>query len=382
MTTAARANFVKVLPPRALTDKETTHSLTQWKINFKQYCKKDDLYRHFLLATTEWDATEANYGFTDNVGARTPAILGEEVQDFLYMLTSYMPHGYITDKVLKKSRSFESAFSIIEEHYGLVPSQETFCDLSDMSRLPGEPYRQFYDRMVAFVYKHLMQRNTTNATEVDGVQIPDNGDSMSVSMLNLIALQWISKIHPDMLTIVRTEYAKELRDNSPLSSLVPRLSLSVDALLAKYDKVPLVAKLDKMVHEQENNQEATIQRLSGNNKPNKKRNGAGFQQAFCPGCFYLGNRVKAKVNFKHTPDSCPRSSALVAMIAAEEDAGNDHQETEVCCNELIQAPRTTVTSSIRQVASLERIQPLDNILCNKDENTRFVLRLNARIQQS
>ena len=74
MTTAARANFVKVLPPRALTDKETTHSLTQWKINFKQYCKKDDLYRHFLLATTEWDATEANYGFTDNVGARTPAI--------------------------------------------------------------------------------------------------------------------------------------------------------------------------------------------------------------------------------------------------------------------------------------------------------------------
>ena len=116
MTTAARANFVKVLPPRALTDKETTHSLTQWKVNFKQYCKKDDLYRHFLLATTEWDATEANYGFTANVGTRTPAILGEEVQDFLYMLTSYMPHGYITDKVLKKSLSFESAFLIIEEH--------------------------------------------------------------------------------------------------------------------------------------------------------------------------------------------------------------------------------------------------------------------------
>ena len=272
MTTTARSSFVKVLPPRILTDKETTHSLTQWKINFKQYCKKDDTYRYFLLVSTEWNATVANYGFTANVGNRTPEMLGEDVQDFLYMLSSYMPHGYITDKILKKSRSFESAFTIIEEHYGLIPSQETFCDFSEMMRLPSEPYRQFYDRMVAFVSKHMM-RGGTNATEVDGVQVPENGDDISVSMLNLNTLQWISKIHPDMLTIVRTEYAKELRDNVAIASLVPRLSLSVDALLAKYDKMPLVARMEAVGHEQDAMEEMAIRKMNGNKRFNKKKHG-------------------------------------------------------------------------------------------------------------
>ena len=86
MTT--RSTFIKVLPPRPLTDNETTHSLTQWKVNFKQYCKRDDHYRHFLVATTVWDASLENYGFTVNVGNRTPIALQEDVQDFLYMLAS------------------------------------------------------------------------------------------------------------------------------------------------------------------------------------------------------------------------------------------------------------------------------------------------------
>ena len=142
---ANRSTFVKVSPPRQLVDTETTHSLTQWKINFKQYCKRDDHYRHFLSATTTWDATVENYGFLNNVGNRMRETLKEDVQDFLYMLASYLQHGYITDKIIKKSRSFESAFTIVEEHFGLSPSQETFCDISSMFHLPSEPYRQYYD---------------------------------------------------------------------------------------------------------------------------------------------------------------------------------------------------------------------------------------------
>ena len=86
-----------------------------------------------------------NYGFLNNVGNRTPETSKEDVQDFLHMFESYLPHGYITDKIVKKSRSFESAFTIVEEHFGLSPSQETFCDISSMFHLPSEPYRQYYD---------------------------------------------------------------------------------------------------------------------------------------------------------------------------------------------------------------------------------------------
>ena len=88
------------------------------------------------------------------------------------MLASYLPHEYITDKLLKKSVSFDSAFSIIEDHYGVTPSQETFCDFSGLKRLPNEPYRQFYDRMVSFVEKHLVKGHRTKTTSLESVSIP------------------------------------------------------------------------------------------------------------------------------------------------------------------------------------------------------------------
>ena len=110
---------------------------------------------------------------------------------FWLMLASYLPRGYITDKIPNKSVSFESAFNIIEDHYGLIPSQETLCDLVQLSRLPGEPYRQFFDRLVAFMNRHLMPHNTKEEYTVDGVKGPPTGDTLSVSMLNLLALRWL-----------------------------------------------------------------------------------------------------------------------------------------------------------------------------------------------
>ena len=87
-----------------------------------------------------------------------------------------------------------------------------------------------------------MPHSTKEEHTVDGLKVPPAGDTLSVSMLNLLALRWLEKIHPDLLDIVRTEYSKELRDNTPLSLLVPRIALCVDALLAKYDKTPAIAR--------------------------------------------------------------------------------------------------------------------------------------------
>ena len=201
-----------------------------------------------------------------------------------------------------------------------------------MTRLPGEPYRQFYDRIVAFMSRHLMPKNAKQEHSVDGIQVPDNGDTLTVSMLNMLALRWLEKIHPDLLGIVRTEYSKELRDNTPLPTLVPRIALSIDALLAKYDKLPSVApvSLDEQVHEQTVNglvnkvntgrtgfQPHTRGMGYARGNGQNRRKSLGSKQ-FCPGCYYLGNRMSATVNFKHSPQMCPRATSLVAMLEAEE----------------------------------------------------------------
>ena len=336
-----KQSYVKVLPPRALSESETTHSLAQWKINFRQYIKRDDAYKVFLQSTTKWDGTKDDYGFVENLGERTPTQLADDVEDFLHLLASFLPHGYLTDKIVRSSKDFESAFKIVEEHYGLIPSQETFCDFMSIARLPNEPYRQFFDRMVAFLRKHLM--SSSCKVEVDGTAVSEGGDGLTVTLLNLLTLEWIVKIHPDLLTIIRTEFSKELRDNVPLSSLVPRISLSIDALLMKYDKVPLAAKVDIEAHGQK--EAMNVMKVKNSSYTNvtekfdQKRSGKS-KKRFCPGCFYMGNRSGAKMNFKHFPDECPRSTAIVAMLEAEEvefEQGRTHFITN-STTDIVQKP--------------------------------------------
>ena len=64
--------------------------MQQWKINFKQYMKRDDSYRTFL--SKQWDSTRLNYGFAAEADGmkRTPAALEEDLKDFLHILASYM----------------------------------------------------------------------------------------------------------------------------------------------------------------------------------------------------------------------------------------------------------------------------------------------------
>ena len=174
---------IKFAPPRPLTESEDSHSLARWKTNFKQFTKKAPEYQHFLKSTTVWNANAVNYGFTANVGDVTPADLKDHIEDFLHLLNSYLPHGFLTDKILKKSTSFDTAFRMIEEHYGVLPTQESFCDFTDITRAPNEPYRQFYDRMLSFVSMHLMPYKAGANNTVDGTAVPATGDKMSVSLI-------------------------------------------------------------------------------------------------------------------------------------------------------------------------------------------------------
>ena len=53
-------NHIKFNPPRALTSEETQQTMQQWKINFRQYMKRDDTYRTFLNMV--WNPAVVNYG--------------------------------------------------------------------------------------------------------------------------------------------------------------------------------------------------------------------------------------------------------------------------------------------------------------------------------
>ena len=224
----------------ACRQKETVLSLQQWRMQFKQYIKQDDHYRRFLGSNVTWDPTLANYGFLAETQGlnRSAADQMEDCKDFLHVLATFLPHGYLTEKIVNTATSFDKAFEIIQEHYGLLPTQESFLDLESFTKDSGESYRQFYERLLAHARQHL---HTTGGITVDGAVVPQGGDRISVSHANLIALMWLRKIHPELINIVRTEYSLDLRDNRPLCGLVPRIAINVDNLLAKYDKIGCVS---------------------------------------------------------------------------------------------------------------------------------------------
>ena len=233
---AAQINHVKIPLPRKLETKETMQSLQQWMMQFKQYMKQDDNYRGFLASDVVWNPAHRTYGFeAEAEGLRRTAVQKmDDCKDFLRILCTFLPHGYLTTKLVDTSTSLTSAFGIIEEHYGLLPSQETFIDLESLNKQTGESYRQFYERLMAHVRQHLL---ATAGVAVDGATVAAGGDKLTVSHMNMVALMWLRKIHPELLNIVRTEYSLELRNNSSLASLVPRISVSIDSLLTKYDKI-------------------------------------------------------------------------------------------------------------------------------------------------
>ena len=311
---------IKVPLPRKLENKETRQSLLQWKMQFRQYMKQDDHYRKFLASDTLWNPNARDYGFTaETTGlTRTATALMDDCKAFLSVLATFLPHGYLMEKLVSTTTSFENAFSIIEEHFGLQATQESLLDLESLTKQSGESYRQFYERLLAHVRQHLL---TTATVTVDGATVPQGGDKLSVSHMNMVALMWLRKIHPELINLVRTEYSMELRENTSLAALIPRISVNVDSLLAKYDKVGHVNCV------QHDLSQAAVNRTFIKKKPRQVDREP--KSPFCPGCYSLGKTTDQNLHFKHSPAECPRSAAFARFVQAEDDLAQQLEEYEI-----------------------------------------------------
>ena len=100
-----------------------------------------------------------------------------------------------------------------------------------MHKQPGETHRQFYERLLQHVAQHLAPADVKVEQVRNAV-----ADKMSISLMNMTALQWLRKTEPSLIDIVRIEYSVELRSNTQLAELVPRIALNIDSLLRRYNK--------------------------------------------------------------------------------------------------------------------------------------------------
>ena len=324
------ASFVKIPPPRHLNQIESLDSLNHWKTIFRNYFRRDSIFKQFLSSTSTWDPTQANYGLAA-VGDVPPEDRKDSLVDFLSHLAGFLPHSYLTSKLVENTTKLEDCWTIIYEHYNVQVTPETFLDIENIKKEPGENYRQFYERLLQYAKLHLAPVNA----QVDG-HTNQVADKMCISLMNHIAVQWLRKINLQLIQIVKTEYSTELRSGEQLAALIPRIAPNIDSLLARYsstnvNKVSAAAIEDRDAGDDD---QVRYARGRGGNSFRGRGRGHGggrgnFSGPFCAGCFSMAKQLNTFIDFKHKPAECPRQRAVSRFLQTSgEEITNEAPDDE------------------------------------------------------
>ena len=105
-------SFVKVPPPRQLNQKETLDSLNHWKTIFRNYFRRDTIFKQFLSSSTTWDPNQPHYGLapTEDVTAEDRK---DALVDFLHHLVGFLPHSYLTSKLVENTTKLDDCWDVI-----------------------------------------------------------------------------------------------------------------------------------------------------------------------------------------------------------------------------------------------------------------------------
>ena len=227
------ATYVKLPPPRQLTQNETLDSLEHWKSCFRNYFRRDSIFKTFLSTECTWDPSHPTYALKDTEDMRANE-RKDALIDFLNNLAGFLPNSYLTTKLEKDTKCLADCWNLIEEHYNVKVTSETLLDFETLKKDTAENHRQFYERLLQHASLHLAPAGA----KVGNIQI-ENKEEISISIMNFVALQWLRKTDQQLIQIVKTEYSTELRSGFFSNRLNPAIVRKDNNLNIQSKKLPL-----------------------------------------------------------------------------------------------------------------------------------------------
>ena len=141
---------IKCPPPRQLQHDETLASLEQFKNSFMLFYKRSKDLKELFRPGASWDPNRQHYGLRDTTEDGRVTVPAEEKADNLELvltqLGSHLPFPFLTPKFLKETRNWQDAFNILHQHYGVLPSQKSFLQYSDLKKKHDESPLTYYVR--------------------------------------------------------------------------------------------------------------------------------------------------------------------------------------------------------------------------------------------
>ena len=186
-----------------------SHFLDHWRSQFRTFFKRDDTFCPFLSTSFKWDPEKRNFEFSDDPLTDLPedgsayqaAEKYEDFTDLLNVLSGSLPNSYLTARITKDTTCWKEVWDLIYQHYECKVSRDTFLDFESLRKESDENHIQYYERLLQHATLHLAPAGAEVRTFKNKKE-----DTLTISMMNMIALNWLRKIDPNLINIVRAEY--------------------------------------------------------------------------------------------------------------------------------------------------------------------------------
>ena len=350
-----------IQPPRQLKEEETFQNITAWEVHLKNFYRKDEVFYFCVNSKLRWDSTQDNYNLNkehdDSKLKRDAEELSQDLVSFLQIMAGYVPGDHLRLTIEKDTKCFADIIKIIREFYDAEVGVESGLDFMKIERKPQEPHRMFYERLSAHVREHLVGPDKTWGSISSG----EKGDTMTLSMQNLIVMIFLHKINPKLADIVKKEYGPVLKTGKMLCELLPDICRNIDNLLERErnngainlvqegagaarqicSELPDLSNMSlEEIEEKENEAMNTVQRMYGDAKKkssyNNRRGGGGYSRdrqhrgqgrdhrnqggrSSCHHCEYANRAHNLALDTGHPPFKCPNKKAVARMIVAEDE---------------------------------------------------------------
>ena len=241
-------------------------------------------------------------------------------------------------------------------------TQAQYMDYADIKLNPSESYKMFWDRLLNFKRQFLAPAGVT----VQHVTSPVAGDRMSISLMNFVTLDWLSRLHVKLPKVIQVEFAARLREEQ-LAELVHPIAKCLDSLALKHGfsiRQPPASVLrvesTSYQYEEDPSQIAFTQfnprgssfqgrrgtrgrgwqpRGDASSRATPRGRGQGFscgrgapakdgfgQGPWCTDCYTKSQTQKRPIHFRHLPSECP---ALQVGIKQVQQNVDNYQQEEV-----------------------------------------------------
>ena len=125
---------------------------------------------------------------------------------------------------------------------------------------------------------------------------------------------------------MKVEYSRELRENTQLAALIPRIASNIDAMLNRHN---IVSGIDSLQVYEHNSVDKVNRIKHGKNNTKfkssreKNYNPVKRSKSFCPDCHYLSKKLNLHIDFSHNPVECPRPKSAVNLLMAHDEQSSD-----------------------------------------------------------